>query len=148
MSDPRQQPYEGYQPPAYTGYTGQSTPPPGGWQGTPGDPSAPAPGYGYGSAQGASYPAPPGYGVPAYGQPPEPPGRTLGIVGLVLAFVMPVAGIVVSAMSLSASRRAQVPNAIGAWGLWLSIIFTVLGALVFIAWFGVLLAVPFSMTGY
>lgn len=137
MSDPHQQPYEGYQPPAYTGYTGQ-----GGY-----DPSAPA--AGYGSTPDTRYPAAPGYGVPAYGpQPTEPPGRTLGIVGFVLAFVVPVAGIVVSALSLSASRKAQVPNALGAWGLWLSIAFTVLGALAFVAWVAFALMMPLAMTGY
>ncbi|WP_098464999.1 hypothetical protein [Isoptericola jiangsuensis] len=134
MSD-RQQPYEGYQPPAYTGYTGQDTPPAPAWTGTPGDPYASAPG------PHATYPAAPGYGAPAYPQQPtDPPGRTLGIVGFVLAFVMPLAGIVVSALSLSESRKAQAPNALGTWGLWLSIAFTVGGLLLFLGYFALVFA--------
>lgn len=70
----------------------------------------------------APYPA-----YPAYA--PEPPGKTMGIVGFVLAFVIAPAGIVVSAMALSESKKAGVDNPLGKWGLWLSIIFTALAVL-------------------
>lgn len=73
----------------------------------------------------APYPAYPAY--PAYA--PEPPGRTMGIVGFVLAFVLAPAGIVVSAMALSESKKAGVDNPLGKWGLWLSIAFTALAVL-------------------
>ncbi len=53
----------------------------------------------------------------------------MGIVGFVLAFVIAPAGIVVSAMALSESKKAGYDNVLGKWGLWLSIIFTSLAVL-------------------
>lgn len=98
------------------------------------DPSYPAPGqqpYGQpGYDQGAGYQTP-GY-PPAYA--PDPPGKTMGIIGFVLAFVIPPAGIVVSAMALSDSKKVGYDNALGKWGLWLSIIFTALGVLAILAY--------------
>jgi hypothetical protein len=38
------------------------------------------------------------------------PGKTLGIVGLVLAIVAPVIGVVVSAIAMSQSKKAGYPN--------------------------------------
>ena len=64
-----------------------------------------------------------------YGAPVEDPGKTLGIVGFVLAFVFAIAGIVVSAIAKKKSREAGFDNQLAKWGLILSIIFTVLGAI-------------------
>ncbi|MFD6176368.1 MULTISPECIES: hypothetical protein [unclassified Isoptericola] len=121
MSDPYQ-PYQPYSQP------GQQPAPQAGEQQAP-QPGYPQPGYpqpGYPQPPQGQYP-PQGYPYPAYA--PEPPGRTMGIVGFVLAFVVAPAGIVVSAMALSESKRAGVDNPLGRWGLWLSIIFSSLAVL-------------------
>jgi len=102
-------------------------------------PQQPQPGYGeqpyqqhaypqqgYPAGQG-QYPHAPYPAYPAYA--PEPPGKTMGIVGFVLAFVIAPAGIVVSAMALSESKKVGYPNVLGKWGLWLSIAFTALWVL-------------------
>ena len=74
------------------------------------------------------YPAAPQ--APAgYAAPIEDPGKTLGIVGFVLAFVFAIAGIVVSAIARKKSKEAGFDNQLAKWGLILSIIFTVLGAI-------------------
>ena len=60
------------------------------------------------------------------------PGKTLGFVGFVLAFVFAVAGIVVSAIARKKSKEAGFDNQLAKWGLILSIVFTVLGAIGFV----------------
>jgi hypothetical protein len=80
----------------------------------------------YGAPQAPqSAPAPQYYGAPV-----EDPGKTLGIVGFVLAFVCAIAGIIVSAIAKKKSREAGFDNQLAKWGLILSIIFTVLGVIV------------------
>ncbi|MFC8922098.1 hypothetical protein [Cellulosimicrobium sp. NPDC057127] len=87
------------------------------------------------------YPSAPQAPAPQYGGGPvEDPGKTLGIVGLVLAFVFSIAGIVVSAIARKQSREAGFDNTIAKWGLILSIIFTVLGVIVGILYFVVIAA--------
>lgn len=112
------------------------------------DPSQPGTEQGYGQQPGYGQQQPygqPGYppegyaapGYPAGYQPtyaPDPPGKTMGIIGFVLAFVIAPAGIVVSAMALSESKKVGYDNALGKWGLWLSIIFTALGVLAVLAY--------------
>jgi hypothetical protein len=138
-------PYEGYSQPA-----GQQPPPvPGYGPPAPAPAPAPQPGYGQQGYPQAGYPQQ-GYGQPGYPQQgypqgypqyaPEIPGRTMGIVGFILAFVMAPAGIVVSAMALSQSKKAGAPNALGTWGLWLSIVFTSFYALAIIGWFMTMIA--------
>ncbi len=58
------------------------------------------------------------------------PGRTLGIVGLVLAFIVSLAGIIVSAIALSRSKKAGYKNGIALTGLILSIVFFIVGTIV------------------
>ena len=77
------------------------------------------------------YPAAP-QAPTGYAAPIEDPGKTLGIVGFVLAFVVSVAGIVVSAIARKKSKEAGFDNQLAKWGLILSIIFTVLGAIGFV----------------
>ncbi|MFT4030143.1 MAG: hypothetical protein QM675_09735 [Protaetiibacter sp.] len=62
------------------------------------------------------------------------PGKTLGIVGLVLAFVVALAGLIVSAIALNQSKQAGYTNTPAKVGLILSIVFTVLGAIFIILW--------------
>ncbi|HWV78897.1 MAG TPA: hypothetical protein VN027_16430 [Isoptericola sp.] len=126
MSDPYQ-PGQPYQEPS------QQQPQPGYAEQPYPQPSYPQ--QGYPAAQGAyqgqyaqgQYPQAPYPAYPAYA--PEPPGKTMGIVGFVLAFVIAPAGIVVSAMALSESKKVGYPNVLGKWGLWLSIAFTALWVL-------------------
>ncbi|MFE5309450.1 hypothetical protein [Isoptericola sp. NPDC056573] len=126
MSDPYQ-PGQPYQEPSQQqpqpGYAEQPYPQQAyGQQGYPAAPGQHPQGQYQGQYPQAPYPA-----YPAYA--PEPPGRTMGIVGFILAFVISPAGIVVSAMALSESKKAGVDNPLGKWGLWLSIIFTSLAVL-------------------
>ena len=83
--------------------------------------------YAQGQYAQGQYPQAPYPAYSAYA--PEPPGKTMGIVGFVLAFVIAPAGIVVSAMALSESKKVGYPNVLGKWGLWLSIAFTALWVL-------------------
>jgi hypothetical protein len=54
-------------------------------------------------------------------------GKTLGIVGLILAFVFSLAGLIVSLMARSQSKKAGVPNTPATVGIVISIIGLVLG---------------------
>lgn len=58
--------------------------------------------------------------------PGQSDGKTLGIVGLVLAFLFALAGLIVSLIANSQSKRAGVPNTPAKVGIVLSIIFLVL----------------------
>lgn len=55
----------------------------------------------------------------------EDPAKTLGIVGLVLAIVAPVIGIIVSAIALSQSKKAGFENKMAKIGLIIGIVLTV-----------------------
>lgn len=66
----------------------------------------------------------------------EDPGKTLGIVGLVLAFVFALAGLIVSIVARNKSKQAGFKNPFATWGIILSIAFMVIGTIV-----GVLLGV-------
>ncbi|MGW8566019.1 hypothetical protein [Isoptericola sp. NPDC055881] len=151
MSDPYQpyQPYE--QPGRQTGeqssqQTGQQPTPQGYAQpdhAQAGYPQAGYPQTGYPQAGYPGYPQgaypPPGGGYP-YGYAPEDPGKTMGIIGFVLAFVFAPAGIVLSAIGRSQSRKAGFPHPLATWGLWLSIAFTAIWVL-YVLFFVVLLGV-------
>ena len=63
--------------------------------------------------------------TPAPGPAPVSDGKTLGIVGLVLAFVFALAGLIVSIIARNQSKAAGVPNTPANVGLVLSIIFLV-----------------------
>lgn len=68
----------------------------------------------------------------------EDPGKTLGIVGLVLAIVAPVVGIIVSAIARSQSRKAGFDNKLAKIGVIVGIVLTVLGIIGMIAYFALL----------
>lgn len=57
----------------------------------------------------------------------EDPGKTLGIVGLVLAIVVPVVGIIVSIIAMNTSKKAGFENKLGKIGLIVGIVLTILG---------------------
>ena len=75
-------------------------------------------------------PPPPGggnpYGAPQYGGPPaQDPGRTMGIVGLVLAIFCNLIGLVVSVIAFNKSKQAGFKNNIALAGI-------IVGAVVFV----------------
>lgn len=104
-----------------------STPPPGEYPGQP--PQAPQ----------APQPPKEQYGsAPAYSGGSAPvgdaaAGKTLGIVGLVLAFVAAPLGLILSIVALSQSKKAGVKNTPAKVGVILSIIFIVLAIIITIA---------------
>ena len=67
--------------------------------------------------------------TPAPGPAPVSDGKTLGIVGLVLAFVFSPAGLIVSIIARNQSKAAGVQNTPAKVGLVLSVIFVILSAL-------------------
>ncbi|MFT4122676.1 MAG: hypothetical protein QM635_02475 [Microbacteriaceae bacterium] len=81
--------------------------------------------------------------VPA---PADYPGKTLGIVGLVLAFVFSLAGIIVSAIAFKQSKDAGFPNTPAKVGLILSIVFFALSVIWVV--FVIIVAVAASSTDY
>ena len=73
--------------------------------------------------------------APAPGAAPVSDGKTLGIVGLVLAFVAPLIGLIVSIIARNQSKAAGVENTPAKVGLILSIIFLILGTIFLILYF-------------
>ncbi|MBN9605516.1 MAG: hypothetical protein J0G30_02775 [Actinomycetales bacterium] len=67
--------------------------------------------------------------------PADYPGKTLGIVGLILVFFTNVIGLIVSAIALKQSKDAGFQNTPAKVGVILGIIFTALGVLFLILWF-------------
>ena len=74
---------------------------------------------------------------------PVADGKTLGIVGLVLAFLVPLAGLIVSIIAGGQSKKAGVPNGPAKAGVIISIILMVLG-IVFLILYFVLFATLFT----
>jgi uncharacterized membrane protein len=74
--------------------------------------------------------------APAPVAPATYPGKTLGIIGLIAAFVFTLLGLILSIVALSQSKAAGYKNTPAKVGLILSIIFIVLGVV-----FGILSAV-------
>lgn len=115
MTDPTNP--EGTQPPAYT-------PPP----------ATEAPVYAQPPAdQPQAYAAAPPP-APAYAQPaPSAPGKTLGIVGLILAIIAPLIGLILSIVAFVQSRKAGLKNGPALAGIIVGAILTVVGIIVTIA---------------
>lgn len=86
--------------------------------------------------------------APAPGPAPVADGKTLGIVGLVLAFLIPIAGLIVSIIARNQSKAVGVENTPAKVGLILSIIFLVLGVIITIVYAVVLGSFATSVTYY
>jgi len=132
------------EPPATPTYA----PPPTAPAAAPTDPTAPAPQYAQPGAPqyaqpGAPQYAPPGapqYAPPPYGAyppgtaygypPPVDPGRTLGIVGLIFSFLMPLIGLILSIVARSSSKRVGINNTMAKAGIWISSILLAIGVIV------------------
>ncbi len=90
------------------------------------DPNVPSPA----PAAPAGAPAPSG----------DYPGKTLGIVGLILVFFTGLIGLIVSAIALNQSKKAGFKNTPAKVGVILGIIFVALGVLFTILWFAIFAA--------
>ena len=120
-------------PPADAAPPAGSVPPaPAAPQGQPAYPApqTPAPGAadpagGY-TAPAAGYPAAPGY-APAPAYPAPVPGRGLAIVGFVLAFLLPLIGMIISIVATVKLRRAGAPSGLAISGI-------IIGAILTIVW--------------
>lgn len=129
------------QPPAYTPPPAPPSAP--AYQGTPTPPAAP--GYGAPAA-----PAAPGYaapGAPAYAAPSAPygaapevvPGKGLAIAGIILAFVAPLIGLILSLVARSKLKKAGAPTSLATAGFWIGLALTIIGLIV-----GIILVVVFA----
>jgi hypothetical protein len=81
------------------------------------------------------------YGAPQYGGPPaQDPGRTMGIVGLVLSVIglfcgiSAIAGIIVSAIAMNKSKTAGFKNNLALAGLIIGVVSLVLGVIISITY--------------
>jgi len=81
--------------------------------------------------------------TPTSSTPADYPGKTLGIVGLVLAIVAPLIGIIVSAIALNQSKKAGFENKLAKIGLIVGIVLTVLIVILYV----VVFAAAFSQGG-
>lgn len=82
-----------------------------------------------------------------YGAPAEDPGKTLGIIGLVLCFVVSIAGLIVSIIAKKKSEAAGfTDNTPAKVGVILGWIFTILGVIGFIIWVVLFIALMNSGT--
>jgi len=84
----------------------------------------------------ASPTAPDAYSAsaPASTQPAATdPGRVLGIVGFILAFLVSPAGIIVSAIGLFKSRKSGIKNGLALAGLILSIVFFIISIVIIVS---------------
>ncbi|MBF4570704.1 hypothetical protein ITJ57_18205 [Plantibacter sp. VKM Ac-2880] len=73
-----------------------------------------APQYNPGQQQGAALPA-------------DYPGKTLGLVGLILAIVVPLVGLIISLVAKNQSKAAGYPNQLAKIGVIIGAILLVLG---------------------
>jgi hypothetical protein len=71
------------------------------------------------------------YGAPQYGGPPaQDPGRTMGIVGLVLAIFCSLIGMIVSIIAYNKSKAAGFKNNIALAGIIVGAVLFVVGIIV------------------
>ncbi|MGG7507297.1 hypothetical protein [Plantibacter sp. YIM 135249] len=59
--------------------------------------------------------------------PADYPGKTLGLVGLILAIILPLVGLILSLVAQSQSKKAGVPNTLAKVGVIIGAILTALG---------------------
>lgn len=77
-----------------------------------------APQYG-GPPQAPQYGAPPAGGAPGYPATAQDPGKTMGIVGLVLSFLgcLSIVGLILSIVALNKSKKAGYKNGVALAGI-------------------------------
>lgn len=85
--------------------------------------------------------APPAAPAPAYQPAPAAqPGKVLGIVGLVLAFLMPLIGMILGIVAMVQSKKAGAKNGIALTAVILGAVFSVLWIIV-----GIIMTITFGM---
>ena len=77
--------------------------------------------------------------APQPAAPADYPGKTLGIVGLVLAILLPLVGLIISVVANNQSKAAGFPNQLAKAGIIVGAILTALGVIV-----GIIYAVAFG----
>ncbi|WP_247827978.1 DUF4190 domain-containing protein [Arthrobacter antioxidans] len=82
----------------------------------------------YGQGAG-NYPGQQGYQV----QTAENPGKTLGIVGFILAILIAPVGLVISIIAFVKSRKAKMGNGFALAGIIIGALFTIIGVIITIA---------------
>lgn len=122
------------QPPAYEPPAEQPAAPPAYGQTAPPAYEAPAPGYGQGAPQSAPAYSAPAYPAEGYGAPPAAvPGKTMGIIALVLAIVpigLQLVGLILGIVALVQSKKAGAKNTPALWAIIVSIVMIVIGVIV------------------
>jgi hypothetical protein len=68
------------------------------------------------------------------------PGKTLGIVGVILAILVPLVGLILSIVARNQSNKAGFKNTPATAGIIIGAIFVVLGVIFSIVWFSVIAA--------
>jgi hypothetical protein len=74
--------------------------------------------------------------TPAPAPAPAPadfPGKQLGLVGLILAILVPLVGLIISVVANNQSKAAGVPNQLAKIGIIVGAILTALGAIAIVA---------------
>ncbi|MCR1982963.1 DUF4190 domain-containing protein [Cellulosimicrobium cellulans] len=113
-----------------------------------GEPQQPpqAPQYGapqapqYGAPQAPQYGAPQA-GTPSYAAPGQDPGKTMGIVGLVLSFLgcLSIVGLILSIVAFNKSKKAGYKNGLALAGIIVGaivLVLTIIGSIVFFSTVG------------
>lgn len=97
----------------------------------------------YGAPQAPQYGAPqaPQYGsTPGYQAPGENPGKTMGIIGLVLSFLgcLSIVGIILSIVALNRSKKAGYGNGVAVAGIIVGAV-VLIGSIIFgvVLWTGI-----------
>lgn len=72
----------------------------------------------------------PGPGHPGAAPVREDPGKTLGIVGLIGAFLIPLVGLIISIVARSKSKAAGFTNGLATGGIIVSIVAMILGLVI------------------
>lgn len=70
---------------------------------------------------------------PTYSQPAQPavnPGQTLGIVALILAFLVPLIGLILGIVARGQSKKVGMSNGLATAAIWISVVFMVIGLIV------------------
>ncbi|GLY57891.1 MAG: DUF4190 domain-containing protein [Cellulosimicrobium funkei] len=106
----------------------------------PGEPQQPPQAPQYGAPQAPQYGAPQA-GAPSYAAPGQDPGKTMGIVGLVLSFLgcLSIVGLILSIVAFNKSKKAGYKNGLALAGIIVGaivLVLTIIGSIVFFSTVG------------
>lgn len=105
-----------------------------------GEPQQPPQAPQYGAPQAPQYGAPQA-GTPSYAAPGQDPGKTMGIVGLVLSFLgcLSIVGLILSIVAFNKSKKAGYKNGLALAGIIVGaivLVLTIIGSIVFFSTVG------------